>query len=184
MLVVSHRPGKHLLEIVKTANKLVGSIGRGFDFRFEKVVSVHSFVHTLNIAFPCGHCIIEKIYTNWRDFKEKLPRSFHDCDTRYEERLKELNVFNFWKRWLSGNFIGVIKMFLGFDSVTLSDCWVDDRERTIRCSGYINIGKKPCQHKNQSSSSILFMWSSQCRWAFSLRPVRLSQSVHSAGDVL
>ena len=59
------KPIKHCSDIVKTANKLVGSIGRTFEYKSDKKLFPHYFMHLYaliqNIAFSSGHYTIKKI---------------------------------------------------------------------------------------------------------------------------
>ncbi len=88
------KPGKHCTEVVKTANKLVGFIGRTFEFKFKKVVRTlfNALVHPHNdycVQFWPPYC--RKDRQTRDESSNELP------NIRYEERLKELNLFSFEK---------------------------------------------------------------------------------------
>ena len=139
------KPGKHCTEVVKTANKLVGFIGRTFEFKSEKVILTlfNALVrphleYCVQFWSPYYRKDIDKLERVQRRATKLIPRL---RNMPYEERLKELNLFSLEKRRLRGDLIEVFKMFQGFDNVNISDYLVVDRESNTRNNGFKIIGK-------------------------------------------
>ena len=137
--------GKHCSEVVKTANKLVGFIGRAFEFKSEKVILT---LYNALVRPHLEYCVqfwspyyrkdIDKLERVQRRVTKLIPRL---RNKPYEERLKELNLFSLSKRRLRGDLIEVFKMFRGFDNVNINDYVVVDRTSTTRSNGFKINGK-------------------------------------------
>ena len=109
------KPGKHFSEIVKTANKITGFIGRAFDYKSEKVIL------TLYNALVRPH--LEYCVQFWSPYYrkdigklERVLRKFIKMilqlrNKPYDERLKELGLFSLWKRRLRGVLIEIFFKF-------------------------------------------------------------------------
>ena len=130
------KPTNHCSDVVKTANKLTGFIGRTFEFKSEKVILTlfNALVrphleYCVQFWSPYYRKDIEKLERVQRRATKLIPRL---RNKPYEERLKELNLFSLEKRRLRGDLIELFKMFHGFNNVILSDYLTVDRERTMR----------------------------------------------------
>ncbi len=96
------KPGKYCMEVVKTANKSVGFIGRTFEFKSEKVVRTlfNALVrphleYCVQFWSPYYRKDIDKLERVQRRATKLIPRL---RNMSYEERLKELNLFSLEKR--------------------------------------------------------------------------------------
>ena len=58
----------------------------------------------------------------------------------FEERLKELNLFNLSKRRLRGDLIEVFKILYCFDNININDYETTDLTNTTRSNGFKIIG--------------------------------------------
>ena len=146
-VTISHdlKPSKQCSQVVKTANKLLGFIGRTFEFKSEKVILTlfNALVrphleYCVQFWSPYYRKDIEKLERVQRKATKMIPRLRNKT---YEERLKELNLFTLSKRRLRGDLIEVFKMFRGFDNVDISDYLVIDRESNTRSNGLKIVGK-------------------------------------------
>ena len=152
------KPGKHCSEVVKTANKLIGFIGRTFEFKSDKVVLTlfNALVrphleYCVQFWSPYYRKDIEKLERVQRRATKLIPRL---RNKPYEERLKELNLFSLEKRRLRGDLIEVFKMIRGFANVTISDYVTIDQERATRSNGFKIIGKTFRSEESKNFSSI------------------------------
>ena len=139
------KPEKHCSEVVKTANKLIGFIGRTFQFKSDKVIlSLYNALVRPHLEYcvqfwsPYFRKDIEKLERVQRRATKLIPRL---RNKPYEERLKELNLFSLEKRRLRGDLIEVFKMMRGFVNVNISDYVTVDQERATRSNGLKIIGK-------------------------------------------
>ena len=133
-------------EVVKTANKLVGFIGRSFSFKTEKIILTlyNSLVRPhleYNVQFwsPYYKKDIEKLERIQRRLTKMVPRL---RNKPYEERLKELNLFTLSKRRLRGDLITLFKMFKGFMNMNPDNFITLDRSNFTRNNGFKIIGKR------------------------------------------
>ena len=160
------KPGKHCSEVVKTANKLIGFIGRTFEFKSDKVVLTlfNALVrphleYCVQFWSPYYRKDIEKLERVQRRATKLIPRL---RNKPYEERLKELNLFSLEKRRLRGDLIEVFKMIRGFANVTISDYVTVDQERVTRSNGFKIIGKtfRSEESKNFFFNRVVNVWNS------------------------
>ena len=133
-------------EVVKTANKLVGFIGRSFTFKSEKIILTlyNSLVRPhleYNVQFwsPYYKKDIEKLERIQRRLTKMVPRLRNKS---YEERLKELNLFTLSKRRLRGDLITLFKIFKGFTNMNPDNFLTLDRSNFTRNNGFKIIGKR------------------------------------------
>ena len=80
--------------------------------------------------------MLERIYKN---ITEMIPRL---RNKPYEERLKELNLFNLSKRRLRRDLIEVFKIFGSLDNNNINDYLNTDLTSTTRNNGFKIIGKR------------------------------------------
>ena len=119
------KPGKHCSDI-KKANKLVGFIGRTFEYKSEKVILT---LYNALVRPHLEYCIqfwspyyrkdINKLERIQRRITKMIPRLRNKS---YEDRLKQLNLFSLSKHRLRGNLIEVLKIFHGFDNINKRLC--------------------------------------------------------------
>ena len=109
------KPSKQCSEVVKTANKLIGFIGRSFEFRTEEII--------LNLYNTLVRPHLEYCVQYWSPYYKKDIDKLEGVQRRmtklilrlrnkpYEERLSELNLFSLTKRRLRGDLIEVFKNY-------------------------------------------------------------------------
>ena len=160
------KPTNHCSDVVKTANKLTGFIGRTFEFKSEKVILTlfNALVrphleYCVQFWSPYYRKDIEKLERVQRRATKLIPRL---RNKPYEERLNELNLFSLEKRRLRGDLIELFKMFHGFDNVNISDYLTVDRERTTRNNGFKIIGRafRSNEAKHFFFNRIVNVWNS------------------------
>ena len=141
------KPSQHCSQVVKTANKLVGFIGRVFENKSEKVILklYNSLVrphleYCVQFWSPYYRKDIEKLERVQRRITKMIPRLRNKS---YENRLRELNLFNLSKRRMRGDLIEVYKMFKGFDNLNVNQYFSLDRSNlTRRQNSFKIIGKR------------------------------------------
>ena len=140
------KPSKHCTEVVKTANKLVGFIGRSFTFKSEKIILTlyNSLVRPhleYNVQFwsPYYKKDIEKLEKIQRRLTKMIPRLRNKS---YEERLKELNLFSLEKRRVRGDLIMLFKIFNGFANMNIQKYVSVDQSNVTRSNGFKIVGKR------------------------------------------
>ena len=141
------KPSQHCTEVVKTANKLVGFIGRVFENKSEKVILTlyNSLVrphleYCVQFWSPYYRKDIDKLERVQRRITKMIPRL---RNLSYEERLKELNLFSLSKRRMRGDLIEVFKIFKGFDNIRAEDYFaIDQTNLTRRHNSFKIIGKR------------------------------------------
>ena len=119
------KPSDHCTEVVKTANKLIGFIGRTFEHKTEKVILTlyNSLVrphleYCVQFWSPYYRKDIDKLERVQRRVTKMSPRL---RNKPYEERLKELNLFSLSRRRIRGDLIEVYKIIRGFDNINPND---------------------------------------------------------------
>ena len=145
------KPGKQCTEVLKTANKLVGFIGRTFEFRSEKVIlSLYNSLVRPHLEYcvqfwsPYYRKDIEKLEKVQRRITKMIPRL---RNKPYEDRLEELKLFSLTKRRLRGDLIEVFKIMKGFDNLDMNKYFEIDRSNQTRSNGYKIIGKRFQSHE-------------------------------------
>ena len=140
------KPSNQCSKVVKTANKLVGFIGRTFEHKSEKVILTlyNSLVRPLLeycIQFwsPYYRKDIDKLERVQRRVTKMIPRL--RCKP-YEQRLQELNLFSLSKRRMRGDLIEVFKMLKGFVNVDVNDYFTLAQSRITRGNGYKIASKR------------------------------------------
>ena len=140
------KPGQHCSEVVKTANKLVGFIGRAFENKSEKVLLklYNSLVrphleYCVQFWSPYYQKDIDKLERVQRRLTKMIPRL---RNIPYEERLKSLNLFSLSKRRLRGDLIEVFKIFRGFDNINAGNYFALDRSNTRRRHDFKIVGRR------------------------------------------
>ena len=140
------KPGKHCSEVVKTANRLVGFIGRTFENKSETVLLklYNSLVrphleYCIQFWSPYYQKDVDKLERVQRRLTKMIPRL---RNMPYEERLKNLNLFSLSKRRMRGDLIEVFKIFKGFDNIDAENYFTLDQSNTRRRHDFKVIGKR------------------------------------------
>ena len=140
------KPSKQCSEVVKTANKLIGFIGRSFEFRTEEIIlNLYNSLVRPHLEY-CVQCWspyykndIEKLEGVQRRMTKLIPRL---RNKPYEERLSELNLFSLTKRSLRGDLIEVFKIIKGIENMDMEKYFTIDTSNITRNSGYKIVGKR------------------------------------------
>lgn len=145
------KPSKQCTEVIKTANKLVGFIGRTFEFKSEKIILTlfNSLVrphleYCVQFWSPYYKKDINKLEKVQRRVTKMIPRLRNKS---YEERLSELNLFSLAKRRLRGDLIEVFKIFKGYSNLNPNDFFTIDDTNYTRNNGYKIKGKRFRSHE-------------------------------------
>ena len=122
------KPSKHCTEVVNTANKLIGFIGKTLELKSEKVILIlYNALVRPHLEYcdqfwsPYYRKDIDKLERAQRRVTKMIPRL---KNKPYEERLKELNLFSLSR----GDPIEMFKMIRGFDNVNINYYVIIDRE--------------------------------------------------------
>ena len=160
------KPGKHISEVVKTANKIAGFIGRAFDYKSEKVILTlyNSLVrphleYCVQFWSPYFRKDVDKLERVQRRVTKMIPRL---RNKPYDERLKELGLFSLSKRRLRGDLIEIFKMFRGLDNVNIHDYLNVDERNITRSNGYKIVGKhfRSEEAKHYFFNRVVNVWNS------------------------
>ena len=151
------KPSQHCTETVKMANKLVGFIGRTFEFKSEKVILAlyNSLVrpkleYCVQFWSPYYRKDIEKLEKIQRRVTKMIPRLKNKT---YEERLDELNLFSLTKRRIRGDLIEVFKIFKGYSNLNVNKYFNIDNTNTTRNNG---CKIKPKRFKSHEAKYFFF----------------------------
>ena len=140
------KPSKQCSEVVKTANKLIGFIGRSFEFRTEEIIlNLYNALVRPHLEY-CVQCWspyykkdIAKLEGVQRRMTKLIPRL---RNKPYEERLSELNLFSLTKRRLRGDLIEVFKIIKGIENMDMEKYFTIDTSNITRNNGYKIVGKR------------------------------------------
>ena len=140
------KPSKQCSEVVKTANKLIGFIGRSFEFRTEEIIlNLYNALVRPHLEY-CVQCWspyyrkdIVKLEGVQRRVTKLIPRL---RNKPYEERLSELNLFSLEKWRLRSDLIEVFKIVKGIENIDVEKYFMLDTSNTTRCNGYKIVGKR------------------------------------------
>ena len=145
------KPTKQCTEAVKKANKLIGFIGRAFEYKTEKTVLTlyNSLVrpqleYCVQFWSPYYKKDMEKLERVQRRVTKMIPRLRNKS---YEERLAELNLFTLTKRRLRGDLIQVYKIFRGHDNLNVEKYFTIDQLNYTRGNGHKIKGKRFQSHE-------------------------------------
>ena len=131
---------------MKTANKLIGFIGRSFEFRTEEIIlNLYNALVRPHLEY-CVQCWspyykkdIEKLEGVQRRMTKLIPRL---RNKPYEERLNELNLFSLTKRRCRGDLIEVFKIIKGIENMDMEKYFTIDTSNITRNNGYKIVGKR------------------------------------------
>ena len=146
---------------MKTANKLIGFIGRSFEFRTEEIIlNLYNALvrHHLEYCVQCWSPYykkdIEKLEGVQRRMTKLIPRL---RNKPYEERLSELNLFSLTKRRLRGDLIEVFKIIKGIENMDMEKYFTIDTSNITRNNGYKIVGKRFQTNEANTFSSIALL---------------------------
>jgi hypothetical protein len=140
------KPGRQCVVVIKKANKLIGFIGRSFEYKSENVILTlyNSLVrphleYCVQFWSPYYKKDIDKLERVQRRVTKMIPRL---RNMSYEKRLKELNLFSLTKRRIRGDLIQVFKIIKGIDNMAADKYFNIDRSNFTRSNGYKIIGNR------------------------------------------
>ena len=130
---------------MKTANKLIGFIGRSFEFRTEEIIlNLYNALVRLHLEY-CVQCWssyykkdIEKLEGVQQKMTKLIPRL---RNKPYGERLIELNLLSLTKRKLRGDLIEVFKIIKEIENMDVEKCFTIDTSNITRNNGYKIVWK-------------------------------------------
>ena len=149
------KPSQQCSEVVKKANKVIGLIGRSFEYKSKNTILTlyNSLVRPLleycvQAWCPYYQKDIDKLERVQRRVTKMIPSLRNKS---YEERLKELNLFPLKQRRLRGDLIQVFKIIKGIDNLDYSKYFTIDSSNYTRGNGCKIIGKS--FNSNESKNS-------------------------------
>ena len=139
------KPSKQCSEVVITANKLIGFIGRSFEFRTEEIILnlYNSLVRPhLEYCVQCWSPYYKKDIEKLEGVQRRMTKLISRLRNKpYEERLSELNLFSLTKRRLRGDLIEVFKIIKGIENMDIEKYFTIDTSNITRNNGYKIVGK-------------------------------------------
>ena len=158
------KPSQQCSEVVKKANKIIGLIGRSFEYKSKDIILTlyNSLVrpqleYCVQAWCPYYRKDIDKLERVQRRVTKMIPNLRNKT---YEERLKELNLFPLSQRRLRGDLIQVFKIIKGIDNMDCSKYFTIDQSNYTRGNGYKIIGKSFNSHesKNYFFNRVVNLW--------------------------
>ena len=160
----SLKPSQQCSEVVKKANKIIGLIGRSFEYKSKDTI--------LTLYNSLVRPLLEYCVQAWCPYYQKdiakLERVQHRVtkmipslrNKSYEERLKELNLYTLTQRRLRGDLIQVFKIIKGIDNMDCSKYFTIDRSNYTRGNGCKIVGKSFNSHesKNYFFHRVVNLW--------------------------
>lgn len=158
------KPSEQCSEVVKKANKLVGFIGRAFEYKSKATIITlyNSLVrpimeYCVQAWCPYYQKDIAKLERVQRRVTKMIPSLRNKS---YEERLRELHLFPLQHRRLRGDLIQVFKIIKGIDNMDCSKYFSIDNSNYTRGNGCKIIGKSfnSNESKNFFFNRIVNLW--------------------------
>ena len=158
------KPSQQCSEVVKKANKIIGLIGRSFEYKSKDIILTlyNSLVrphleYCVQAWCPYYHKDIDKLERVQRRVTKMIPNL---RNKPYEERLKELNLFPLTQRRLRGDLIQVFKIIKGIDNMDCSKYFTIDHSNYTRGNGCKIVGKAFNSHesKNNFFHRVVNLW--------------------------
>ena len=147
------KPSQQCSEVVKKANKIIGLIGRSFEYKSKDIILTlyNSLVrphleYCVQAWCPYYRKDIDKLERVQRRVTKMIPNL---RNKPYEERLKELNLFPLTQRRLRGDLIQVFKIIKGIDNMDCSKYFTIDRSNYTRGNGCKIVGKAFNSHESK-----------------------------------
>ena len=149
------KPSLQCSEVVKKANKVIGLIGRSFEYKSKDTILTlyNSLVRPLleycvQAWCPYYQKDIEKLERVQRRVTKMVPSLRNKT---YGDRLKELNLFSLTQRRLRGDLIQVFKIIKGIDNIDCSKYFTLDLSNYTRGNGCKIVGKPFNSHESKNS---------------------------------
>ena len=140
------KPGKQVSEVIKTANKLIGFIGRTFEFKTKEIILTlyNALVRPyLEYCVQCWSPYYRKDVEKLERVQRRLTKLIPGLRNKpYEDRLKELNLFSLSKRRLRGDLIEVFKIVKGIENMNVEKYFTFDTANVTRNNGCKIVGKR------------------------------------------
>ena len=140
------KPSQHCSEVFKTANKLVGFIGRAFNNKSDKVLmNLYSLLVRPHLEWfvEVWSPYYRKDKTKNREMQSKITKIIPRlANLPYEERLKGLDVLSLTKLRMRGGLIERLKLSKGFDIIVQDDFTADGSNITKRHNSFNMTGKR------------------------------------------
>ena len=149
------KPSQQCSEVVKKANKVIGLIGRSFEYKSRDTILTlyNSLVRPLleycvQAWCPYYQKDIDKLERVQRRVTKMIP---YLRNRSYEDRLKELNLFSLTQRRLRGDLIQVFKIIKGIDNMDCSKYFTLDVSNYTRGNGCKIVGKPFNSHESKNN---------------------------------
>ncbi len=134
------KPNLQCKEVIKKANKLIGFIGRTFEYKSEKVIRTlyNSLVrphleYYVQFCSPYYRKDVDKLERVKRKITKIIPRLRNKS---YEEHLKNSSCLTY------PNADWVYKVFKEFDNINVNDHFTINRANVTRNNGFKFVGKR------------------------------------------
>ena len=147
------KPSQQCSEAIKKANKIIGLIGRSFEYKSKNTILT---LYTSLVRPHLEYCVqawcpyyqkdIEKLERVQRRVTKMIPSL---RSKPYEERLEELNLFPLSQRRLRGDLIQAFKIIKGIDNMDCSKYFTLDLSNYTRGNGCKIIGKSFNSHESK-----------------------------------
>jgi hypothetical protein len=151
------KPSMQCSDVVKKANKMIGFIGRSFEYKTKDTI--------LTLYNALVRPLLEYCVQAWCPYYQKDIDKLERVQRRvtkiipslrnkpYEERLKELNLFSLSQRRMRGDLIQVFKIIKGIDNMDCNKYFTINHSNYTRGNGCKIIGK---QFKSHESKNFFF----------------------------
>ena len=149
----SLKPSQQCSEVIKRANKIIGLIGRSFEYKSKNTILT---LYTSLVRPLLEYCVqawspyyqkdIDKVERVQRRVTKMIPNLRNKS---YEERLEELNLFTLSHRRLRGDLIQVFKIIKGIDNMDCSKYFTIDRSNYTRGNGCKIVGRSFNSHESK-----------------------------------
>ena len=148
------KPSQQCSEVVKKANKIIGLIGRSFEYKSKNTI--------LTLYNSLVRPILEYCVQAWSPYYQKDINKLERVQRRvtkiipslrnksYEERLKELNLFPLTHRRLRGDLIQAFKIIKGIDNLDCSKYFTIDSSNYTRGNGCKIMRKSFNSHESKN----------------------------------
>ncbi len=149
------KPSQQCSNVVKKANKVIGLIGRSFEYKSKDTILTlyNSLVRPLleycvQAWCPYYQKDIDKLERVQRRVTKMIPSLKNKS---YDDRLKELNLFPLKQRRLRGDLIQVFKIIKGIDNMDCSKYFTIDTLNYTRGNGCKIVGKSFSSHESKNN---------------------------------
>ena len=148
------KPSQQCSEVIKKANKIIGLIGRSFEYKSKNTILT---LYTSLVRPLLEYCVqawcpyyqkdIDKLERVQRRVTKIIPSLRNKS---YEERLEELNLFPLSQRRLRGDLIQTFKIIKGIDNMDCNKYFTIDHSNYTRGNGCKIVGKAFGSHESKN----------------------------------